>query len=97
MTKFNELKAEYLERLELYVPVVARVHGESHPEFYKVKDVYHRMNEKLQSSGSERPELEEEFKELRTITSDYKVPEDTCETYEAVYNMLGELDRAYMA
>ena len=95
MTKFDELKEEYLERLEVYVPVVARVHGDSHPEFHKVKAEYDRINEKIQNAGDKRPDLEDEFKELRTITDNYKVPEDTCESYEAVYNMLAELDKAY--
>jgi regulator of cell morphogenesis and NO signaling len=43
----------------------------------------------------EKPELESEFAELRKITSNYTVPEDVCESYEAVYDMLAELDKAY--
>lgn len=97
MTKFNELKKVYLDRLELYVPVVARVHGESHPEFHDIHKVYNIMTDKIEKSGTKRPDLKSDFKELRRISDNYTIPEDTCETYEAVYNMLSELDEAYFA
>ncbi len=95
MTKFNELKEKHLSKLELYVPVVARVHGKEHPEFHKVHEVYNKMNKKIVKAGLDRPDLSDEFKELRNITDNYTVPKDTCESYEAVYNMLSELDEAY--
>ena len=43
------------------------------------------------------PDLKEEFVKLREITDNYTVPGDVCESYEAVYNMLAELDKAYEA
>lgn len=93
--KFNELKEIYSKRLEQYVPVVSRVHGQSHPEFYEVEKVYNKINEKMKNAESKDLHLKEEFKELRKITNNYEIPDDTCETYEAVYNMLSELDNAY--
>lgn len=95
MMKFNELKKEYSKKLELYVPVVARVHGGSHPEFYDVQKLYNKINEKIKGTESDKLLLQEEFEELRRITNNYTIPEDTCESYEAVYNMLSELDEAY--
>lgn len=95
MTKFNEIREKYNEKLEMYVPVVARVHGGTHPEFHEVKALYEKLDKKIKESGSEKPELDEEFKELRRVTDNYSVPCDTCESYEAVYNMLSELDQAY--
>ncbi len=95
MSKFNELQKSYSEKLELYVPVVARVHGNDHPEFHDVHKVYNKINEKIKNAANERPMLEEEFKELRRITDSYTIPEGTCESFEAVYNMLSELDEAY--
>lgn len=97
MTKFNEVKLKNLEKLEMYVPVVARVHGGTHPEFHEVRKVFDALNEKIQAAGTEKPELETEFAKLRQITDNYKVPSDVCETYEAVYNMLEELDQAFDA
>ncbi|NLM40178.1 MAG: iron-sulfur cluster repair di-iron protein, ric, partial [Firmicutes bacterium] len=52
---------------------------------------------KLEAAGEEKPELDAEFEKLRQITGNYTVPGDVCETYEAVYNMLAELDKAYQA
>ena len=95
MTKFIELKEKHFDKLELYVPVVARVHGETHPEFHDVHEVYKKLAKKMKKAGAERPDLRDEFNELRKITDKYTIPKDTCESYEAVYNMLEELDEAY--
>ena len=93
MTKFNQVKEKNIETLELYAPIVARVHGESHPEFHHVHRLFNEINVKMKET--DKPELDYEFKELRKVTDNYRVPSDTCESYEAVYNMLSELDEAY--
>lgn len=94
MKKFNDVFEKHIEKLELYVPVVERVHGGSHPEFYEVRKSFDSINKKVKER-TEKPTLEDEFKKLRNVTNDYTVPEDTCESYEAVYKMLAELDEAY--
>lgn len=95
MKKFQEVWEENIERLEQYVPVVERVHGGSHPEFYDVARLFKQINQKMKESGLDNLELDSEFKELGRVTDNYTVPGDTCETYEAVYNMLADLDQAY--
>lgn|SRR5690554_2840149 len=95
MTKFNKAKEKNLNTLRQYVPIVARVHGGTHPEFHDVHKVFNEIIDKLEGAGNEKPALEDEFKKLREITSNYTIPDDVCETYEAVYNMLAELDEAY--
>lgn len=92
MKKFIEVKERNFQRLVQYVPIVARVHGGSHPEFYDVHKIFNEIKEKI---NDEKPELDNEFKRLRQITDNYTVPGDVCETYEAVYNMLEELDKSY--
>ncbi len=94
---FNEIKAKHFETLEQYVPVVARVHGKHHPEFLDVHKLVNAMAVKIKEAGLEIPALGEEFEKLRGITDGYTVPDDVCESYEAVYNMLSELDQAYQA
>jgi iron-sulfur cluster repair protein YtfE (RIC family) len=95
MTTFSEAKERNLKTLEQYVPIVARVHGGSHPEFHQVRQVFAAMNEKLKAADSSRPDLTHEFEQLREVTGDYAIPGDVCESYAAVYNMLAELDQAY--
>lgn len=95
MSTFSEVSAKHVPTLDVYVPVVARVHGGTHPEFHEVKAVYDRMAGKLAESGD--ADLSEDFTELRRITNDYAVPGDVCESYEAVYSMLSELDAASQA
>jgi iron-sulfur cluster repair protein YtfE (RIC family) len=94
---FNQAKAKHFQTLKQYVPIVARVHGKSHPEFHEVHRLFDEMSKKIKGSGTEVPELNEEFTALREITNNYTVPDDVCESYEAVYNMLAELDKAYQA
>lgn len=92
---FSEVWSVNLKKLELYVPVVARVHGGHHPEFHEVRRVYDEISVKIKEAGTGTPELSDEFAKLREITDNYTVPGDVCESYEAVFNMLEELDKAY--
>ena len=94
---FSEAAERHLSTLEQYVPIVARVHGGNHPEFYEVKRLFDSIIMKIKASGMQRPELDDEFARLREITDNYLVPSDVCESYQAVYNMLAEMDRAYQA
>ncbi len=92
---FNQAKKAHMKKLKQYVPIVSRVHGGTHPEFYQVHKVFDAINVKIKEAGSKRPELNDEFVKLREITANYTVPQDVCESYEAVYNMLAEIDKAY--
>ena len=85
----NKIVNKHMGTLKTYVPVVARVHGELHPEFHDVKRIFEEISEKIESGVN----LEAQFKELRKITDNYTVPNDVCESYEAVYVMLSELDK----
>jgi len=93
--EFNQAMEKHLKKLELYVPIVSRVHGASHPEFYEVHKLYDAINLKIKEAMSNKAELNEEFAKLREITNDYTSPGDVCESYEAVYSMLAEIDKAY--
>lgn len=92
---FNQAKDNNFKRLEQYIPIVDRVHGGSHPEFHDVRKIFGTIIKKSKEAGTGRPELAEEFSQLRQITDNYKVPEDVCESYEAVYKMIEEVDKAY--
>ncbi len=94
---FNQVKESHFKRLEQYVPVVDRVHGDNHPEFHDVKKIFDAINEKTKAAGAEKPQLNEELSKLREITNNYTVPGDVCESFEAVYNMLADVDKAYQA
>ncbi len=95
MEKFEVKLKEHAKKLKLFVPVVDKVHGKQHPEFHDVRRVYDSLVEKIEASQAGELDLKAEFESLRKITDNYRVPEGTCESYEAVYEMLSELDRAY--
>jgi iron-sulfur cluster repair protein YtfE (RIC family) len=94
---FNDAKKKHFQTLKQYVPIVERVHGDKHPEFRTVRELFDAIVDKTKGAGAKKPELNEEFVRLREITDNYTVPKDVCESYEAVYNMLAELDNAYYA
>ena len=92
MNQFKNTMSKHLEKLVKFVPVVARVHGEEHPEFHDVKAVFDAMHEQF---NQDNLNMDDYFKQLRTITNHYEVPHDVCETYAAVYHMLQDLDQTY--
>ncbi|WP_106449881.1 iron-sulfur cluster repair di-iron protein, ric [Trichococcus alkaliphilus] len=94
---FNEVKETIFPTLEQYVPIVARVHGKNHPEFHEVHQIFNAIIDKTKAAGIVNPDLNEEFIKLREISNNYTVPDDVCESYEAVYKMLAEVDEAYQA
>jgi iron-sulfur cluster repair protein YtfE (RIC family) len=82
-----------IKRLRQIVPVVARVHGEHHPEFYIVKSLFDELDHHY--SLNKEVNLIDIFTSLKRVSNNYQVPSDVCETYEAVYVMLSQLDEAY--
>ncbi|MGP6140601.1 MULTISPECIES: iron-sulfur cluster repair di-iron protein, ric [unclassified Jeotgalibaca] len=95
MAKINEYINDNHEKLDLFTTAITRAHGKNHPEAFDVRELYSRLQEKVQDAGDEKPDLDTEFAQLREVTSDYAVPGDVCGTYEAVYNMLEEADKVY--
>ncbi len=96
-TNFKQVNKENLKRLAQYVPVVARVHGGTHAEFLEVRKAYDELAKLINEAGEQTPNLKDVFIRLREITNNYTVPSDVCESSEAVYNMLSELDKSYEA
>ena len=94
-SKFQQIAKELLPVLVQYVPVVDRVHGDHHPEFHDVRRLYDSIYQKINNDYTKKPDLHEEFSQLQKITKDYAIPDDVCETYEAVYIMLEQLSTAY--
>ncbi|WP_462421676.1 hypothetical protein [Salinicoccus sp. Marseille-QA3877] len=92
---FNNVVEKHFPTLEQYTPIVARVHGENHPELTVVRDIFADMNVKIRSE--EDADLTSEFKSLREVTSNYEVPADGCEAYTETYELLEEADKAYHA
>lgn len=94
MTKFIDFMNENAEKMELYTVTIPKVHGKSHPEAFKVREIYSDILSRTQLADSDH-NYDREFEELREITNDYTVPSDVCETYEAVYKNLEEADEIY--
>lgn len=95
--KFYETNRKVLQTLKQYVPVVDRVHGAAHPEFHDVRALFEAILEKMTTAGNDELNLNDEFVQLRQITDNYTVPDDVCESYEAVYSMLAEIEESYKA
>lgn len=91
--KFYKENKEEFKTLKQYIPVVSKVHGKNHPEFFQVENNFNSLYEKLTNEQFQDAPLDEEFKNLREITNNYTVPEDVCESYEEVYNLSEKLDK----
>lgn len=92
MNQFMEVKAKNLDTLKQFVPIVKKVHGGNHQEFHDVVIEFNKIVSKLDNNNYQ---LKDEFKQLKLITNNYLVPSDVCESYQAVYEMLEELNTAY--
>ena len=69
-------------------PIVERVHGAHHPELTRVREITLQLADA--SNGTSTSEL---FKELRTVTHKYAIPDDVCSAFEATYQALESADR----
>lgn len=66
---------------------VERVHNDHHPELHQVAALYAELKQNPSR---------EVFDKLRDVTKNYTLPEDACQAYTKVYNMLEELDKAFV-
>lgn len=94
MENFKEKNKESIKLLKQYIPIVSKVHGGNHPKFFEVEKEFNLILDKLQESIYD---LNEEFINIRKITSNYTLPNDVCESYETVYKLIEELDKSYNA
>ena len=97
LVTFNQVVEKHFQTLELYTVAITRAHGKSHPEAFEVRKLFETINSKIKEEGTTKPNLDVEFTKMRNITNNYAVPEDVCETYAGVYEMLSEVDNAYQA
>ena len=67
MGNFKDILEQYFKKLELYIPVVERVHGENHPEFYDVRKLFDQIAQKIGNLSKDKPKLDGVFKELRKL------------------------------
>ncbi len=87
----KEYLTENQEKLDLYTTAITRAHGKNHPETFDVRDLYTELEPAILNEDSET--VTTIFGKLREVTSNYEIPNDVCETFEATYKMLGEMDQ----
>lgn len=62
-----------------------------------MRKLFKAINKKIKKSKADKPNLDEEFNQLRKVTDNYLIPGDACEAYKSTYQMLEEVDKAYQA
>ncbi len=77
-----------LARAVQFAPLIERVHGANHPELSRVREIALA----LQQSGNDT-RTSDLFKDLRTLTQNYALPDDACEAFAATYRALERADR----
>ena len=83
------MKRTLFETLELYIPVVVRVHGQENPEIKEVRMLFEQLKEQI----SQEAEVSQTFEQIRKVTNNYTVPGGVCESCTAVYHMLAEEEK----
>lgn len=68
-------------------PLIERVHGENHPELTRVRELTEQI-----AASDDTTVTADAFRELRTVTNNYALPEDACEAYTAAYEALSAWD-----
>lgn len=92
---FKEVVDENFSTLDFYTKAIVRAHGRSHPEAYEVRRVFEAMKDKVEQFGAEGAHLATDFIKLRKVTNNYTLPEDVCQTFASVYEMLEKADQVY--
>lgn len=92
---FQKVIDENFVQLDLYTTALTRVHGQDHPEVFKVRELFEAIKSKIIEESISKPDLDVELSQLRQVTKNYKAPKGVCEAFEGTYNMLSEIDQAY--
>ena len=71
-----------IKELDKILPVVARAHGDQHPELEEVKKLYEQLKASPDKAAAER---------LKEVTHDFTLPEDACPAYEKTYRHLSAM------
>lgn len=87
----NQSLTQVLENLDVLLPIVAKVHGQNHPELNEVLCLY----KKLRANPEDPVRTGEIFEKLRNSAKDFVVPTDACQTYAEVYQWLSELPELF--
>ncbi len=83
---------DHKEDLDLFTLALTKAHVDAHPEVKDVRDLYLRIQYKL---DVDIKDLDHEFETLKRITNNYEIPNDVCGTYEKTYHLLKEANRLY--
>ncbi|BBH27909.1 hypothetical protein SG0102_28430 [Intestinibaculum porci] len=75
--------------LDLYTKAITKAHGKNHPEVFQVRAIYEKIQDKMTHLQFD---LSNEFTQLRSITHNYAIPGDVCNTFKATYEMLEAFD-----
>lgn len=87
MSKVREYFKDHDETLDLFTSALLKAHGREHPEVFKVREVYEDIQVKLEANETN---YQQELQKLEMVTSNFKIPEGVCETFEKTYGMFKE-------
>ena len=73
-----------------YAPIIERVHGANHPELTRVREITEQL-----AAADATTDVAPLLTELRRVTDGYAIPDDVCETFEATYAALAEVEAQY--
>ena len=94
MSDYRTLQEKYFPTLETYTLAITRAHGKHHPETFEIHDLFVKMYHKTEVDP--QTEVSEVYQKIHQLTENYTIPEDACPTMKKTYEMLSELETAYL-
>ncbi len=92
---FYELLKKEFNTLELFLPIVTRVHAADHPEFADISERFNRIAEKSKECSKEELNITDELAVIEGLTNNFSIPVGACEAYTNVYKALAQINQAY--
>lgn len=89
MQESIEFLKNHHDQLDTFTKAVEKVHGNHHPEVIEVRKIYQQIDQKLNDGIND---LDAEFDSLRKVISNYEIPDDACEAFSTVYQVLHQAD-----
>ena len=87
MSKQINLGVRKINTINKLLPIIKKVHADTHPELAEVLRLY------LEMMQEEKPLAEKQAlaTQLQDMTQEFAIPEDACETFEKTYLLLGDI------
>jgi regulator of cell morphogenesis and NO signaling len=92
---FYQLLEKDFKTLEVFLPIVTKVHAKEHPEFAVISQEFNKILDKSRQFEKSDLDITEELAVIDGLTKGYSLPAGACEAFTAVYKALAKINQVY--